>query len=421
MSTSTSYAQPVGVIYSPAQTVPAAVEYGYYLYVVNAVFGSLWGFSLPLMGGGAIAALCFFCIWRLKSDLTKLLAPLKLLIACLISFLVIQIAVYGESITDSTGRGFIVTILHLILIRCLLLRPGFGHRLALVLFFVGLVVLPFIGFKSGLERAYVEEEVAGNFTNANGLAEWFGFCALYLGVLGLESKRSVVRIVVWSAALLCFFVVGLTVSRGALAAIAIGFIVASRRLLKRGFLPLLVLVILAWVITESGLFANIYSLYLERGAEDTGRLGIWSEALKMFFSSPLVGFGIDNSGIYLPGNFKPLTTHNTFLFFAVASGIVPLLLFVLFWIVALKRSLRDIDQQDYGAFRAPLLMYVLVISFVGDLSFTLPAGLLGVVLGAGAGAGNKLPRFLAIPTAKEGLYKLARLGPAGAKSLSRRS
>jgi O-antigen ligase len=421
MTTTTSYAQPVGVIYSPSHTVPAAVEYGYYLYVVNAVFGSLWGISLPLLGGGTIAALCFFCIWRLKSDLTQLLAPLKLLLACLISFLIIQIVVYGESITDSTGRGFTVTILHLILIRCLLLRPGFGHRLALVLFFVGLAVLPFIGFKAGLERAYVEEEVAGNFTNANGLAEWFGFCALYFGVLGFENKRSVIRILAWSAVLLCLFIVGLTVSRGALAATAIGLIFASRRILKRGFLPLVFLVILAWVITETGLFSNIYSLYLERAGEDTGRIGIWSEALKMFFSSPLAGLGAANSGVYLPGELKPLTTHNTFLFFAVASGIIPLLFFALFWIVALKRSLTGIDQQDYGAFRAPLLMYFLVISFIGDLSFTFPAGLLGVVIGAGAGAGDKLPRFLVFRTAKEGLYKLARLGPAGAKSLSRRS
>lgn len=421
MSAPTSYAQPVGVIYSPPQTVPAVVEYGYYLYVVNAVFGSLWGISLPLLGGGTIAALSIFCIWRLKSDVTKLLAPLKLLLACLISFLLLQIAVYGESITDSTSRGFIVTMLHLILIRFLVLRPGFGHRLALVLLFIGLAVLPFIGFKPGLERAYIEEDLAGNFTNANGLADWFGFCALYLGVLGLENKRSVVRILAWAATLVCLFIVGLTVSRGALAATGIGLIFASRRILKRGFLPLLLLVVLAWVITESGLFANVYSLYMERGAEETGRIAIWSEAVKMFFSSPLVGLGAANSGVYLPGEWKPRTTHNTFLFFAVASGIIPLLFFVLFWIVALQRSLRNIDQQDYGAFRAPLLMYVLVISFVGDLSFTFPAGLLGVVIGAGAGAGDKLPRFLVIPTAKEGLYELARLGPTGAKSLSRKS
>ena len=421
MATSTKYPQRVGLIYSTPETVSPAIEYAYYLYLVNAIFGSLWGMSLPLLGGGMIAALSGFCIWRLKSDLTKLLAPLTLLLACLISFLLIQIAIYGESITDSTSRGFIVTILHLILIRCLSLRPGFGHRLPLVLFFVGLAVLPYIGFKTGLERAYIEEGVAGNFTNANGLAEWFGFCALYFGVLGLEIKRGVVRIGAWSAALVCLFIVGLTVSRGALAATGIGLVFASRRILKRGFLPLLLLVILAWVVAESGLISNIYSLYIERGAEDTGRLGIWSEALKMFFSSPLIGYGNANAEIYLPGNLKPLTTHNTFLFIAIASGIVPLCLFVLFWIVALRRSLRNIEEQEYGAFRAPFLMYVLIISFVGDMGFTLPAGLLAVVIGAGAVAANKLPRFLALPTDKEGLYKLARLRPGSAKLLSRRS
>lgn len=368
-----------------------------------------------------IAALSVFCIWRLKSDLTKLLAPLKLLLACLISFLLIQISIYGESITDSTSRGFIVTILHLILIRCMSLRPGFGHRMTLVLFFVGMAVLPYIGFKPGLERAYVEEDIAGNFTNANGLAEWFGFCALYFGVLGLEIKRGVVRILAWSAAVICLFIVGLTVSRGALAATGIGLIFASRRILKGGFLPLLILVVLAWVVAETGLFANIYSLYIERGGEDTGRIGIWSEALKMFFSSPFVGFGLEKSGIYLPGEWKPRTTHNTFLFFAVAAGIIPVLFFILFWIVALRRSLGNVEQQDYGPFRAPLLMYVLIISIVGDMSFTFPAGLLGVVIGAGAVAANKLPRFLVVPGDKQGFYKLARLRPGAAKLLQRRS
>jgi O-antigen ligase len=420
MTPSTKYPQDVGVIYSSPQTVPSAVEYAYYVYLVHAIFGSLWGMSLPLLGGGTIAGLSAFCVWRQKSDLATLLVPLNLLLACLFSFLFMQVVIFGESITESTSRGFIITILHLILIRCLTLRPGFGHRLAFVLFFVGLAVLPYIGFKVGLERAYIEEGVAGNFTNANGLAEWFGFCALYFGVFGLETKRGVIRIVVWSAAVACLFIVGLTVSRGTLAATGIGLLFASRRILKQGFLPLLLLVILAWVITETGLAGNIFSLYIERGAEDTGRLEIWSEAVKMFFDSPLVGFGA-NTPVFLPGSSLPKTTHNTFLFFAVGSGFIPLLFFVLFWIVSLRRSLGNIEQQDYGPFRAPLLMYVLIISFVGDLGFTFSSGLFAVVIGAGAGAAHKLPRFLVVPGDKQNLYKLARLRPGAAKLLSRRS
>jgi O-antigen ligase len=417
----TKNTQAVGVVYSSPWTPHWTVECGYYLYMFYAVFGSVWGLSLPPMfGGGMIAALSGFCIVRLKSDLRRLLAPIALLLGCLISFLVIQIAVYGESLTGSTTRGFIICILGLILVRSLCLRPGLGHRFTIVLFLIGLTALPYIGFKAGVDRAFIEEAVSGNLSNANGLAEWFGFCALYFGILGLETRRGVVRALSWLAAVVCLFVVGLTISRGVLAATGIGLIIGSRRILKRGFVPLLLLVILAWIISEVSLFRDIFSLYVERGTEDTGRLVIWPEAVMMFLGSPLVGVGAENSAVYIPGSWKPRTAHNTFLFFALSSGIVPLLFFVLFWIWAVLRSFANVDQQEYGPFRAPLLIYVLIISLTGDLGFTFPTGLLGLVIGAGVGASHRLPRFVVLSKDEErGTYKVRRLGPGAAKLAAR--
>jgi O-antigen ligase len=423
MQQSAKHRQPIGVFHSSRWTPHWTVEFGYYLYLFYAVFGSAWGLSLPpLLAGGSIAALSGVCILRLKSDLKRLLAPFGLLLGCLVSFLLIQIAIYGESLMGSTTRAFIVCILGLILIRSLCLRPGLGHRFTFVLFVVGLTALPYIGFKAGVDRAYIEEAVSGNLSNANGLAEWFGFCAVYFGILGLESKRAVLRILSWSAAVLCLFIVGLTVSRGTLLACGIALVLAFRRIFKRGFVPLLLLIILVWAITESGLFRDIFSLYMERGTEDTGRFVIWPEAVKEFLSSPVVGLGAANSSVIVPGEWRPRSPHNTFLFFALSSGIVPPLFFISFWIVALRKSLANIEQQEYGPFRAPLLMYVLLISFTGDLGFTFPAGLLGLVLGAGDGASYRLPRFLVVAKYHERhMYKVRRrLRPGTAAFAARR-
>lgn len=390
---------------------PWTVEYAYYLYLFYAIFGSVWGLSLPpLFAGASIAALAGFCILRLKSNLTTLLAPIALLLGCAISYIMIQIAIHGESIRDC--MGFILWILGLILVRSLCLRPGLGNRFTVVLLLVGLTALPFIDFKEGVDRAYIGEEVSGNLSNANGLGEWFGFCALYFGILGLETKRSGVRIVSWSAAVLCLFVVGLTVSRGALAATGVGLLVGSRRTLKRGFLPLLLLVILAWIVTELGFFRDIFAHYMERGSEDTGRLGIiWPAAVKMIFSSPLVGVGAANTSFFVPGeDWRPWTPHNTFIYLALSSGIVPLLFFLLFWVGAVWRSFANIEQQEYGPFRAPLLMYFLVISLTGDLGFMFPSGLLGLVIGAGIVSSSRTRGFL-VASSDEGrrIYKLIRL------------
>ena len=62
---------------------------------------------------------------------------------------------------------------------------------------------------------------SGPLSNSNGMAFWFGFCAIYFAVVGLETRRMSLRLVAWTAAVACLFVIGLTVSRGTLLAVAI--------------------------------------------------------------------------------------------------------------------------------------------------------------------------------------------------------
>src|SRR4030095_3767524 len=106
----------------------------------------------------------------------------------------------------------------LVLIHSLCLRRGFSLRLPLLLFAIGAMALPFLMFNPGdIERARVDAGVVqGPISHPNGLADWFGFCAVYFTVIGIETRRSKLRVGAWLLAAGCLFVVGLTVSRGAI-------------------------------------------------------------------------------------------------------------------------------------------------------------------------------------------------------------
>src|SRR5262249_40460168 len=144
----------------------------------------------------------------------------------------------------------------------------------------------------------------------------------------------------WLAAIGCLYIVGLTVSRGTLSAIAVASIIALRRLLKNGFLPLLILCILIWVLAESGMFAQMTSFYGSRANEETGRFLVWPLVIARFLDSPLIGVGVSNSGTFVPLKMHEITPHNALLFVALTSGIVPLVFFVLYWWRAARGALR---------------------------------------------------------------------------------
>src|SRR5206468_1406735 len=106
-----------------------------------------------------------------------------------------------------------------------------------------------------------------DLSNANGLGAWFGFCFVYFTIVGFETNRTLSRLLSWLVSLGCLFVIGLTVSRGSLSAVALAIIVAFRRVLKRGFAPMLLLAILISAIYISGIFDRAVESYSERGVE----------------------------------------------------------------------------------------------------------------------------------------------------------
>src|SRR5262249_30339430 len=150
------------------------------------------------------------------------------------------------------------------------------HRCAIVLFMLGLIAVPHLAFKETEEVARVAADVGiGSMSNANGLAAWFGFCVVFFSIAGLESMRgTVVWLFYGLVSVGSLLIVGFSVSRSALLGCALALAVAFRRLLKRAFVPTVLLIIFAGVFFASGLAdqIQIISNYEQRGTEDTGRM-----------------------------------------------------------------------------------------------------------------------------------------------------
>jgi O-antigen ligase len=228
--------------------------------------------------------------------------------------------------------------------------------------------------------------------NPNGLGEWFGFCAIYFIIVGIETKRNIVRIASWLTGLGCLFIVGLTVSRGALLAVVAATVFALRRSLKRGFLPLLGLTILAWFAFESGLFAQAVTFYENRGTEETGRFLVWPLAIERFLNSPLIGVGIAHVETFVPpdSHFSP---HNSFLYIALASGVVPLAFFTAYWVLAARGARRSSADQSVDApFRIPLVVFAFLTSCASNAAFMAPWATVGLLTAIPPEATRRGPR-----------------------------
>src|SRR5436190_13841927 len=222
-----------------APAPPQLVEYAYYVSVLYAVAAVAFGVSVPFLGVVLSTAIAGFCVVHLGSTSRTVYWPILPALLCAVSSLVVQLSVHHESMSDGYVRGFVTWIPSLITVQSLTLRRGFLNRFALATFAIGLIALGFGQTWSGggVDRLALDDSVSLN--NPNDLAGWFGFCAVYFVVLGLETRRGAVRIGAWGAGLLSIYVVGLTVSRGKLAAVAIAIVIALRRKLRRSFLPVL--------------------------------------------------------------------------------------------------------------------------------------------------------------------------------------
>jgi O-antigen ligase len=396
--------RPISVVLKSSGAPSSAVEFTYYALVLYAILGTAWGISINLLGAGALALLAMLCLEAAGSRRSKIYAPITLLLCCAISFIAVQVVFHDEEIMGPAVRPFVTWILGLIIVRSLLLRQGFLHRFAIAAFFIGLCVLPYLQYQSesGIDRAGLDRAVT--LGNPNDLAAWFGFCAVYFAIVGIETKRNAARVVSWILACGCLFVVGLTVSRGALAAVAFSLAIALRHVLKRGFVPALVLIVFAWGLYVSGAFESATASYIDRGDEESGRFLVWPLAIERFIDSPLTGVGDSHIATDVPGR-TPITPHNTLIYLGLASGVLPLVFFLCYLLLAAQSALRSSTQPSLEApFRVPLLSYAFAISMIGQAGFLSPWCIVTFISAvtsrsAVAGPGRAAPHIRARPSA----------------------
>jgi O-antigen ligase len=286
---------------------------------------------------------------------------------------------------DPRIRVFIVWLCNIILVQFLARRPGFFHRFTIVIFILGMLAVPFFGLSTGdsVERARAEVAVGGSMQNAGGVGVWFGFCTVAMIIFGFM-KQGARRTLYWLAAIVSLFVVGLTVTRTAMLGIALALAVSFRVVLRRGFVPVLILILLSGLVYESGLFQESVSKYTERGLEETGRFVLWPPVIHRIIDSPLFGVGYPNLSTDIPGSDGSISTpHNSFLFFGLSSGLLPLALYLIFWIQMARRSFFTVSGFESSALRLPLLVYAFITFFLSDIStepwailcFTVASGL----------------------------------------------
>jgi O-antigen ligase len=358
----------------------AFVEYGYYLTIIYTVLGAPLGIILPggVGTGFLLIPILALCVVVLGSSLPSTLRSAWLPLTCGTSYLVIQLAIHGERLLEGYVYAFGPWLISLIIVQALVMhRPDFLHRFALFTFFIGLAMLPFMSVTSGgaaYERMGLQRDVG--YANPNAIASWFGFCVLYLTIRGYVETRPAYRVPAWLMAVGSLYVVTLTVSRGALFAVVASLLVGSRQLLKAGLLPVLLLAVLLVGIIAIGLFDQAIDSYTRRGGEETGRLKVWPLLLEKFLSSPLIGEGASRAGAVVRGNF--ITPHNSFLLFAVASGIVPLILFCAYCYQSGRAALHASASDQDSIFYLPFVIYTVMISSFGNFDFMNPWGIVSL-------------------------------------------
>jgi O-antigen ligase len=350
------------------QTPSGFIEYGFYFYMSYTLLGGVFGLFVNNLASGILVLLLMLCLTELGSQALSMIRVGAFPLACGITYAFIQLVLHEESLTHAV-RPFLLWMMTLVLIQSLALRKSFLHRFAVVMFLIGLAALPYLSFyQTGKYQAAGLDRAIG-FGQINAMGEWYGFCALYFVVVACTTRKNALRILVLAIAVGCLYVVTLTVSRGALLAITIGIVVATRHLLKRGFLPVLLVACIGAIVVALGVFDQSIQSYNTRGAEDTGRLAAWPLIIDSFLNSPLIGVGHSNIGA-TPAGGHFVSPHNGFLYMAQSSGVVPLALFIAYWLRsgwAAKQA--DVAKSPDAEFYLPLLAFSFVTSNLSGATF----------------------------------------------------
>jgi hypothetical protein len=377
------HARKVQVVSGPLVESLAPGEYCYFFVILYTVLGAPLG--LTLMGGIGSGFLLIpvvvLCMVSLGSAMVTVLRAAWIPLACGTSYLFIQLAAHGESMSAMYVYQFGPWLFALFIVQALCMyRPNFFHRFVFFTLFIGLGMLPFMSIsqRGAYERIGLESNLG--FANPNEVAAWFGFCVVCMTIKGYVETRMFYRIAFWLTALLSIYMVTLTTSRGALISVAMALLTASRQILKFGLWPFLLLGGLVGGVIQFGIFDQAIRSYSLRAEEETGRFRAWPLLIDQFLSSPFIGNGASHAGVIThQGEF--ITPHNPFLLIAVASGVVSLSLFCAYCLrsafVAFRASKLALPDAP---FYFPLVIYTILGISGNNLEFMTPWAMVSLAM-----------------------------------------
>lgn len=342
--------------------------------LIYANLGPAYGVAIPMAGAALTAGLALLCLLHFGSYSMGAFRPIRLALACGVSVLLIQGMIFQESIKDGEMRSYVTWILNLLIIQTLSFRKGFLHRFSLIAFIIGIATLPFLKvYVATDEMIRVGGEGGVALGNPNYFGMWFGFCAIYFFVSGLEARNYLIRTLSWAFGVFSLYLMALSVSRASLLGVAIATVIAFQKVLKRSFLPILGFLILGWLLYLSGIFDSLIGYYLNRGTEETGRSRLWSWAFSGFLDSWWIGVGLSNALITDGSSGKAYGPHNSFLYIAFSSGIIPLIFYIGYLFRVVKGALLARAQRESDSpYKLPFVSFALLNLMVADGVFMSP-------------------------------------------------
>ena len=111
---------------------------------VSRIYANLapeFGLVIPLAGLGSLMALTGFFVLRRGATIAGVIRSIRLPLPCAVSFVLVRMLVYGESVTAEYVREAPAWVCTLVIAQALCLRPGFLQRFPIAMFAIGLPAL----------------------------------------------------------------------------------------------------------------------------------------------------------------------------------------------------------------------------------------------------------------------------------------
>lgn len=223
------------------------------------------------------------------------------------------------------------------------------------------------------------EEISGNYRNfAFGDNELGYYYIVFISVCIVLDRMKGKKISSFTVKMIILSLISLAIAWSAKAIVGIAliliylFFVYGRKLAKYFNYWI---AIAAYIICELGIvvfniqeyFSYWIQLLLNKNASLTGRIGVWTNAIKNISNSPIYGYGVSNGGIIRLSTtavgHTQISTHNLCLEILIQTGIVGLVLWALFVIISLYANVKNKSKAEQNIYYM-LLFFTFVILFM---------------------------------------------------------